>query len=121
MPRPGNYWEMSADASLQSLRTEGLTPTATRALELFARDARRSYGDDLQRIVLFGSRARGDAGPDSDVDVAVVLRDIRDRVADRNRLAESHTRRSWKPTSTSKRYRSPKTNGIIRISIGTRT
>jgi uncharacterized protein len=88
MPRPGNFWKMPADASLQALRTEGLTPTATRALELFARDARRSYGDDLQRIVLFGSRARGDAGPDSDVDVAVVLKDIRDRVADRNRLAD---------------------------------
>lgn len=31
------------------------------------------YGDRLDRVVLFGSRARGDAQPDSDYDVAVFL------------------------------------------------
>lgn len=31
------------------------------------------YGDRLARMVLFGSRARGDAKPDSDIDVLVVL------------------------------------------------
>jgi predicted nucleotidyltransferase len=29
------------------------------------------YGARLERVVLFGSRARGDAQPDSDYDVAV--------------------------------------------------
>ena len=32
------------------------------------------YGDRLARMVLFGSHARGDAKPDSDIDVLVVLR-----------------------------------------------
>ena len=32
------------------------------------------YGERLVRLVLFGSRARGDADPDSDIDVLVVLR-----------------------------------------------
>jgi predicted nucleotidyltransferase len=32
------------------------------------------YGDRLVKLVLFGSRARGDARPDSDIDVLVVLR-----------------------------------------------
>lgn len=32
------------------------------------------YGDRLHRVVLYGSRARGDAAPDSDVDVLVVLK-----------------------------------------------
>jgi predicted nucleotidyltransferase len=32
------------------------------------------YGERLVRLVLFGSRARGDAEPDSDIDVMVVLR-----------------------------------------------
>src|SRR3954464_8586138 len=32
------------------------------------------YGDPLLQLVLFGSQARGDAEPDSDVDVLVVLR-----------------------------------------------
>lgn len=31
------------------------------------------YGERFQRTVVFGSRARGDAFPDSDVDVLVVL------------------------------------------------
>ncbi|HKH81671.1 MAG TPA: nucleotidyltransferase domain-containing protein [Methylovirgula sp.] len=34
------------------------------------------YGERIERVVLFGSRARGDARPDSDYDVAVFLRDL---------------------------------------------
>jgi uncharacterized protein len=33
------------------------------------------YGARIERIVLFGSRARGDASADSDYDVAVILHD----------------------------------------------
>ena len=36
-----------------------------------------AYGARIERVVLFGSRARGDARPDSDYDVAVFLRDYR--------------------------------------------
>ena len=32
------------------------------------------YGDRLVKVVLYGSHARGDADPDSDIDVLVVLR-----------------------------------------------
>lgn len=32
------------------------------------------YGERIERVVLFGSRARGDARPDSDYDVAVFLK-----------------------------------------------
>ena len=31
------------------------------------------YGPRLERVVLFGSRARGDARPDSDYDIAVFI------------------------------------------------
>jgi uncharacterized protein len=34
------------------------------------------YGERIERVVLFGSRARGDARPDSDYDVAVFLKDL---------------------------------------------
>jgi predicted nucleotidyltransferase len=37
------------------------------------------YGDRIERVVLFGSRARGDAREESDYDVAVFLRDFVDR------------------------------------------
>lgn len=33
------------------------------------------YGNQIERVVLFGSRARGDAAPDSDYDIAVFLKD----------------------------------------------
>jgi len=32
------------------------------------------YGDRLDRVILFGSQARGEEGPDSDIDVMIVLR-----------------------------------------------
>jgi uncharacterized protein len=34
----------------------------------------RLYGERLERLVLFGSQAREDAEPDSDIDVLVVIR-----------------------------------------------
>jgi predicted nucleotidyltransferase len=46
-----------------------------------------TYGDRVERVVLFGSRARGDAGPDSDYDIAVFLRGMQDRWAEFSRLA----------------------------------
>jgi predicted nucleotidyltransferase len=38
------------------------------------------------KVVLFGSHARGDAGPDSDLDFLVVERDVGDRHAEMVRL-----------------------------------
>jgi predicted nucleotidyltransferase len=48
---------------------------------------REMYGDRLERVVLYGSRARGDARPDSDYDVAVFLRDMDNRDPELYRLA----------------------------------
>jgi predicted nucleotidyltransferase len=42
-------------------------------LEQLKQRLRRRFGDRFEGLYLFGSRARGDAEPDSDVDVAVVL------------------------------------------------
>jgi predicted nucleotidyltransferase len=50
-----------------------------------------AYGARLERAVLYGSRARGDAGAESDYDVAVFLRDMPDRAAELNRLADLGT------------------------------
>jgi predicted nucleotidyltransferase len=49
------------------------------------------YGDRLERVVLFGSRARGDARPDSDYDVAVFLREMDVRFRELDRLAHLGT------------------------------
>jgi len=44
------------------------------ALRDFSARVRQAYGSRLSRLVLYGSRARGDAVWDSDVDVLVVLK-----------------------------------------------
>ena len=45
------------------------------------------YGDRIERVILFGSRARGDALPDSDYDVAVFLKDLADRWVEADKIA----------------------------------
>ena len=42
------------------------------------RGLRKLYGPRLKGLVLYGSYARGEATPDSDIDVAVVLDDYED-------------------------------------------
>lgn len=38
-------------------------------------DLEQLYGDRLVQILLYGSQARGEAGPDSDIDVLIILQD----------------------------------------------
>ena len=47
-----------------------------------------AYGERIERVVLFGSRARGDARPDSDYDVAVFLKDFAGVVEEMGPIAE---------------------------------
>ncbi len=44
-------------------------------LTRFRAAVREAYGERLERVVLYGSRARGDHRPDSDYDIAVFIRD----------------------------------------------
>jgi predicted nucleotidyltransferase len=46
------------------------------------------YGTNIERVVLFGSRARGDARSDSDYDIAVFLKSLPDRWAELDRMAD---------------------------------
>ncbi len=50
-----------------------------------------SYGERIERIVLFGSRARGDARPDSDYAVAVFLRNFAGIAEEMGPIAEIET------------------------------
>ncbi|ATQ68482.1 MULTISPECIES: nucleotidyltransferase domain-containing protein [Methylosinus] len=50
-----------------------------------------AYGSRLERVVLFGSRARGDARMDSDYDVAVFLEQFGGLAQEADRLAEIET------------------------------
>lgn len=50
------------------------------------------YGKRLGRIILFGSRTRGENSPDSDYDVAVFLNTLPDRWFELDRLADLRVR-----------------------------
>jgi predicted nucleotidyltransferase len=49
------------------------------------------YGERIERVVLFGSRARGDARPDSDYDVAVFLKNLTGFGEEMGKIAEIET------------------------------
>jgi predicted nucleotidyltransferase len=66
-------------------------PTQHPAMQRFAAAVRALYGDRVERIVLFGSRARGDAREDSDWDVAVFLRGPLHAWGEASRLADITT------------------------------
>jgi len=52
-----------------------MSPEEQRALEDFVAAVRAYYGANLRDVLMYGSRARGDDGPNSDVDLAVILKD----------------------------------------------
>ena len=77
----------------RSAATEDLPPRVRAALRVFFRDLAEVRLPPVTRVVLFGSRARGDSREDSDLDLAVVfageapppgrqLTDINERLAD---------------------------------------
>ena len=49
------------------------------------------YRDRIERVVLFGSRARGEAREDSDYDIAVFLYDLTDYWREIGRIVEIET------------------------------
>jgi predicted nucleotidyltransferase len=63
-----------------------MTPPADPVLIRFRAALDALYGDRIERVVLYGSRARGDARPDSDYDVAVFLNDLTDRWQEVDRI-----------------------------------
>lgn len=57
-------------------------------LQEFQRGLERIYGARLAGLVLFGSQARGDALPDSDIDVMVVLHGDVNPLKEASRISE---------------------------------
>jgi predicted nucleotidyltransferase len=67
-------------------------PTDDPVLRRYRAALDEMYGDKIERVVLFGSRARGDARADSDYDIAVFLKSLPDRWAELDRLADLRVR-----------------------------
>lgn len=71
-----------------------VSPAVQRALSEAKQRLQSTYGNRLRHVILYGSRARGDArseghpSGESDVDILVVLDDDTNRYAEFKRLAE---------------------------------
>jgi predicted nucleotidyltransferase len=62
------------------------SPAADPILKRFRAALDALYGDRIERMVLFGSRARGDAREDSHYDVAVFLKALANRWQEVDRI-----------------------------------
>jgi predicted nucleotidyltransferase len=68
-----------AQATVDRLNAAQLTESERRAIERFASRLDKELGGDLRGLWLYGSRARGTAHPESDVDLLVIAEGGRDR------------------------------------------
>jgi len=53
--------------------SNGLTIQERAAVQAFLQRLHRDYGQGIQQTILFGSKARGDSGPDSDIDILIIV------------------------------------------------
>ena len=66
-------------ATANRLMAAQLTESERRTVEHFASRLGNELGDDLRALWLYGSRARGRANPESDIDLLVIADGGRDR------------------------------------------
>lgn len=74
---PGGNYPASRDNGMK------LTPEDRTWLNAYRQALAERFPDLVEEVIIFGSKARGDAGPDSDLDVLVLLRE-----GDRDRKRE---------------------------------
>jgi len=67
------------DATVDRLTAAQLSESERRSVERFADRLGDALGNDLRALWLYGSRARGSAHPESDVDMLVIADGGRDR------------------------------------------
>ncbi len=79
--------QSAAQPNTLDKRLAHLAENERQALAALVDRLSQRYGDGLLRVVLFGSKARGDADEESDLDVLVVVTQILDEVYWQHRRA----------------------------------
>jgi len=79
---------------IHAAHLDKLTVRERSSIQAFLQRLYRVYGDTIQQVFLFGSKARGDSGPESDIDILIIvakenwaLRDAVSRMAAQESLA----------------------------------
>ncbi|PKN00277.1 MAG: nucleotidyltransferase domain-containing protein [Elusimicrobia bacterium HGW-Elusimicrobia-2] len=67
---------------------EFLTEKEKRAVEELKQGLKKLYGDNLARLILYGSKARGDSEDGSDIDILVALKKMGLRFDEIDRIGE---------------------------------
>jgi len=73
-----------------------LTEKEKQAVKELVDELKKLYGDNLSCVILYGSKARGDATEDSDIDILVVLKNIQNFSLERKKVKEISWRLSYK-------------------------
>ena len=65
-----------------------LTEKEKKAVEELIEGLKKLYGSNLSRVILYGSKARGDSEPGSDIDLLAVLKSMDSRYDEIKRIGE---------------------------------
>jgi predicted nucleotidyltransferase len=76
--------------SVNSIKT--LTKLEKTALGTFLTEVSRQFKDNLEAVILYGSKCRGEKKSDSDIDLLLILRDLTQRLSIKNFLVELESR-----------------------------
>jgi predicted nucleotidyltransferase len=58
-----------------------------KAVDELIEKLKESYGENLVKVILYGSKARGDSTEDSDIDIMVVLQDFKNKVEEIKKIS----------------------------------
>ena len=72
---------------MQKLPTPTTNPQLKEIIAQTRQGLEKIYGEQLEQLVLFGSQARGDARPDSDIDLLIVLKNPFDYSTESDRIS----------------------------------